>query len=76
MAILRQKLKLKNLPARIECFDISNIGGRYAVGSMVVFQDGQPWKQGYRRFRIRTVEGSDDYGMIYEVLRRRYEAGD
>jgi len=76
MAILRQKLKLKNLPARIECFDISNIGGRYAVGSMVVFKDGQPWKQGYRRFRIRTVEGSDDYGMIYEILKRRYEAGE
>lgn len=74
MAILKQKLKLKKIPATIECFDISNIGGRFAVGSMVVFKEGKPWKQDYRRFRIRTVEGSDDYGMIYEVLMRRYAA--
>jgi excinuclease ABC subunit C len=74
MAILRQKLKLKKIPATIECFDISNIGGRFAVGSMVVFKEGKSRKQDYRRFRIRTVEGSDDYGMIYEVLKRRYAA--
>lgn len=74
MRLLMQKLKLKNLPTRMECFDISNIGGRYAVGSMVVFRNGNPWKQDYRRFRIRTIEGSDDYGMIYEILQRRYAA--
>ncbi len=69
---LAEVLKLRNIPACIECFDISNIGGKYAVGSMVTFADGRPWKAGYRRFRIRTVEGADDYAMMYEVLSRRY----
>jgi excinuclease ABC subunit C len=75
MGILERLLQLKNLPSRIECFDISNIGGQHAVGSMVTFVDGKPWKQGYRRFRIKTVEKSDDYGMMYEVLKRRYVDG-
>jgi excinuclease ABC subunit C len=74
--ILAGVLNLKNQPNRIECFDISNIGGRHAVGSMVTFIDGKPWKQGYRRFRIRTVEGADDYAMMYEVLKRRYKNGE
>ncbi len=69
-------LKLRNIPARIDCFDISNIGGEYAVGSMVTFVEGRPWKAGYRRFRIRTVEGADDYAMLYEVLSRRYMGKD
>jgi excinuclease ABC subunit C len=69
-------LSLKNTPERIECFDISNIGGRYAVGSMVVFQRGEPFKRAYRRFRIRTIQGADDYGMMYEVLRRRLSLRD
>lgn len=69
---LADVLKLRNIPTRMECFDISNIGGKYAVGSMVTFVDGRPWKTGYRRFRIRTVEGADDYAMMYEVLSRRY----
>ncbi len=72
--ILFEKLKLKNIPRRIECFDISNIGGQNAVGSMVTFVDGNPWKKGYRRFRIKTIEGADDYGMLYEMLNRRYAA--
>ena len=72
LPLLAEKLSLKNFPRRIECFDISNIGGRHAVGSMVVFLDGRPLKSGYRRFRIRTVAGADDYGMMYEVLSRRY----
>ncbi|HYA12916.1 MAG TPA: excinuclease ABC subunit UvrC [Syntrophales bacterium] len=73
---LAEVLKLKNIPGRIECFDISNIGGKYAVGSMVTFVDGRPWKAGYRRFRIRTIEGADDYAMMYEVLSRRYAKKD
>jgi excinuclease ABC subunit C len=72
LRLLREKLMLKRLPERIECFDISNIGGLWAVGAMVTFLAGAAWKPGYRRFRIRTVAGADDYGMLYEVLRRRY----
>jgi excinuclease ABC subunit C len=72
LTLLMDKLLLKRLPERIECFDISNIGGRWAVGAMVTFLAGTAWKPGYRRFRIRTVEGADDYGMLYEVLQRRY----
>jgi excinuclease ABC subunit C len=72
LCTLAGALKLKNIPGHIECFDISNIGGKYAVGSMVTFVDGIPWKAGYRRFRIRTVEEADDYAMMYEVLSRRY----
>jgi excinuclease ABC subunit C len=68
---LAEKLALKNFPRRIECFDISNIGGSYAVGSMVTFLAGKPLKAGYRRFKIKTVAGADDYGMMYEVLSRR-----
>ena len=55
LQILQEKLSLTKLPRRIECYDISNIGGKYAVGSMVVFQDGEPDKSSYRRFRIKTV---------------------
>ena len=69
---LRHKLRLVNLPRRIEAFDISNFQGQYAVGSMVLFVDGQPSKEGYRHFKIQTVVGADDYGMMEEVLLRRY----
>jgi len=69
---LRRALFLRNAPKRIECFDISNIQGNLAVGSMVVFDEGEPDKNRYRRFRIKTVEGADDFGMMYEVLSRRY----
>lgn len=65
-------LGLRKTPERMECFDISNIGGEYAVGSMVVFSHGVPVKDHYRRFRIRTISGADDYAMMYEVLKRRY----
>lgn len=67
-----ERLLLSKMPRRIECFDISNVGGRYAVGSMVRFTDGQPDTAGYRRFRIKTVDGADDYAMMSEVLKRRY----
>ena len=72
LRLLAHHLHLKKLPERIECFDISNIGGQYAVGSMVYFAGGLPEKSGYKRFRINTVQGMDDYGMMYEVLKRRY----
>ena len=68
---LRRKLHLRNAPKRIECFDISTFQGGMAVGSMVTFDEGQPDKSGYRRFRIKTVVGQDDFGMMFEVLRRR-----
>ncbi len=73
LRLLVEKLKLRNLPRRIECFDISNVGGKHAVGSLVAFTAGVPAKEGYRRFRIRTVSGADDYAMMYEVLKRRYQ---
>jgi len=72
LAALKDALHLPNTPQRIECYDISNIQGKAAVGSMIVFEDGQPKKAHYRRFRIKTVEGIDDYAMIQEVLRRRF----
>jgi excinuclease ABC subunit C len=72
LSVLARGLTLKNMPRRIECFDISNIGGKYAAGSMVTFVDGKAWKPGYRRFRIKTVNGADDYAMMYEILNRRY----
>ena len=70
---LRRKLHLPQTPRRVECYDISDIRGTSAVGSMVVFQEGQPKPAHYRRFRIKTVEGADDYAMIQEVLRRRFK---
>jgi len=70
---LASLIGLSNIPERIEAFDISNIRGEFAVGSMVVFQDGKPLKSSYRHFKIKTVEGIDDYLMIEEVLARRLE---
>jgi len=67
-----RSLGLRRLPRRIEAFDISNLQGEEPVGSMVSFYDGQPDKDNYRRFRIRTVTGIDDYAMMREVVRRRY----
>ncbi len=65
-------LGLKRLPRRIEAFDISDLQGKESVGSMVAFIDGKPDKDNYRRFRIRSVSGIDDYAMMREVVRRRY----
>jgi hypothetical protein len=67
---LKQLLKLKRLPLRIEAFDISNITGKEACGSMVSFYRGLADKNNYRRFKIKTVEGIDDYKMMSEVVRR------
>jgi excinuclease ABC subunit C len=70
--MLKSLLGLKKAPRRIEGFDISNISGCEAVGSMVSFLDGKADKNNYRRFRIRDVHGPDDYNMLAEVVRRRY----
>jgi len=69
---LKQVLNLSRLPERIEAFDISNIMGEQAVGSLVSFLNGKPDKSQYRRFRIRDVSGIDDFKMIGEIVRRRY----
>ena len=69
---LQSVLKLPTLPRRIEAFDISNIYGSFAVGSMGTFVDGRPHKAHYRKFKIATVTGIDDYRMMREVVRRRY----
>jgi excinuclease ABC subunit C len=69
---LKNLLGLHKKPERIEAFDISNLFGKEATGSMVSFYRGLPDKDNYRRFRIKTVEGINDYSMLDEVLRRRY----
>jgi excinuclease ABC subunit C len=69
---LRERLHLRRLPRRIECYDISNFQGQTAVGSRVSFLDGQPDKDHYRRYRIKTVDQADDFGMMREVLSRRF----
>ncbi len=69
---LKRRLSLPAPPARIECFDNSNLFGADPVASMVVFQDGRPNPSAYRRYRIRTVKGPDDYASMAEVLRRRF----
>jgi excinuclease ABC subunit C len=69
---LQEVLKLPNLPNVIECFDISHLAGTATVGSMVQFRGGRPDKSNYRRFKIRSVEGIDDFASIAEVVRRRY----
>ncbi len=70
---LQRVLNLPRRPERIEAFDISNTMGRQAVGSMVSFLNGKPDKNHYRRFRIREVEQIDDFKMIGEIVRRRYQ---
>jgi excinuclease ABC subunit C len=71
VADLQKALKLKNIPRRIECYDVSNLKDSFPVGSMVVFIDGIPARNNYRHFKIRTVRGQDDFKMIQELLRRR-----
>ncbi|MBQ9734683.1 MAG: excinuclease ABC subunit UvrC [Clostridia bacterium] len=70
---LMEKLGLKNYPKRMECYDISNISGVDKVGSMVVFIDGEPEFDSYRRFKIKTFEGADDYRSHQEMMTRRLE---
>lgn len=70
---LEEQLHLLKQPKRVECYDISDIRGTSAVGSMVVFENGRPRPSNYRRFKIKTVTGNDDYAMMQEVLRRRFK---
>ena len=81
LAELKEILELPAPPQRIEGFDISNISGTFAVASLVSFRTGRPDRSNYRRFKIKTVEGQDDFASIAEVVRRRYtrvlrESGD
>jgi excinuclease ABC subunit C len=69
---LGDALQLTHLPSVMECFDISNISTTHVVASMVCFRNGVPDKDNYRRYRIRTVEGQDDFASMAEVVRRRY----
>lgn len=73
MKMLQEKLSLKNLPKRIECYDISHISGTNKVASMVVFANGIAEKKEYRKFKIKTVEGNDDFASLKETLSRRLQ---
>lgn len=75
MKELQEKLDLEEPPYRIEAFDISNIQGVESVGSMVVFEEGKPKNKDYRRFKIKTVKGANDYGSLEEVILRRFKRG-
>ncbi len=72
---LKAKLCLRRIPTRMEGYDISNIQGTLAVGSMVVFENGLPKTRDYRRFRIKAVHYANDYAMLQEMLRRRFKRG-
>ncbi|MBO7563762.1 MAG: excinuclease ABC subunit UvrC [Clostridiales bacterium] len=72
LQLLSEKLKLRDVPERIESYDISNLGNDDRCGGMVVFTDGRPDKASYRLFKIKTVEGQDDYASMKEVLTRRF----
>src|SRR5947208_15742667 len=72
LAALRDALQLPRPPRVMECFDISNISTTHVVASMVRFRNGVPDKDNYRRYRVRTVEGQDDFASMAEVVRRRY----
>lgn len=72
VSALQRDLRLKTLPRKIECFDISNLQGTDSVASMVVFEDGKPKKSQYRKFIIKTVAGPDDFSSMREVIERRY----
>ena len=72
---LQRRLGLRVPPRRIECVDIATFQGGETVGAVVAFLDGRPWKDGYRRFRIRSVEGTDDFASVAEVMERRFRDG-
>ncbi|HID29749.1 MAG TPA: excinuclease ABC subunit UvrC, partial [Desulfobacterales bacterium] len=73
---LQRRLALQGRPERIECFDLSNIAGTQRVGCMVVFESGRPSRAAYRKYRIKSAPGRDDYAMLREVLVRRYKKVD
>jgi excinuclease ABC subunit C len=70
---LQQVLEMDSPPLRMECYDISNIQGTNSVGAMVVFENGAAKKSDYRKFKIKTVEGADDFASLQEMLRRRFK---
>ena len=72
LRLLQETAQLPALPRRMESYDISHTGGSDQVGGMVVFQDGKPLRSAYRRFRIESCQGADDYGAMREVLTRRF----
>ena len=72
LRLLQETAQLPTLPRRMESYDISHTGGSDQVGGMVVFQDGKPLRSAYRRFRIESCQGADDYGAMREVLTRRF----
>ena len=72
---LREALDLDEIPMRIEAYDISNIQGVDSVGSMIVIEEGKPKNSDYRRFKIKTIKGSDDYNSMREILTRRFKRG-
>ena len=73
LLLLQQDLQLQHLPIHIECFDNSNIQGKYPVAAMVCFKDGKPARNEYRHFNINTVIGPDDFASMSEVVHRRYK---
>jgi len=70
--MLKELLKMEKLPSRIECFDNSNLSGQDPVSSMVVFKDGRPFKQGYRKYILHDLDFQDDYAYMFQVLERRF----
>ncbi len=73
LAEIRDLLGLEAMPGRIECYDVSNTQGTNSVGAMVVFEQGEPKKSAYRKFKIKTVEGANDVASIQEIVRRRFK---
>ncbi len=71
LKVLKEKLNLKEVPLRMECYDISNISGTNKVCSMVVFKNGEPSKSDYRKFKIKTIKGANDFASLEEAMRRR-----
>jgi excinuclease ABC subunit C len=69
---LKKELSLSKLPLIIDCFDISNFGSTFAVGSCTRFVNGRPYKSGYRRFKVKTMTSQNDFAMIHEIVKRRY----
>ncbi|MBN2418997.1 MAG: excinuclease ABC subunit UvrC, partial [Deltaproteobacteria bacterium] len=76
LEMTRSVLRLDGIPHKMEAMDISNLQGNQAVGTIVAYFDGKPWKEGYRNYRIKEVEGIDDYGMMSEMTSRRLASGD
>ena len=70
---MQNELKLPTLPRIIECFDISNLGQEHVVSGMVSFKEAKPDKKNYRRFKIKTFTGQDDFAAVHEVVARRYK---